>query len=174
MVADCRSLARFKVANIPPMPAGMGRVEVRFSVDADGILSVNATEQTTQTMSSVTVKPSHGLTDEEIENMLLDSVEHGEDDMQKRLLAEAQVDARRMLLDAHKQLREYGHLLSEPERTALVDEVTTLEKLAMAASSHSDLREALTKLDAAAQPFVERIMNHSIAKAAVGHTVEEF
>ncbi len=174
LVADCRSLARFKVADIPPMPAGMGRVEVRFAVDADGILSVSATEQTTGNMASVTVKPTHGLSDEEIENMLLDSIEHGEEDMQKRLLAEAQIDARRILLDAHKQLTTQGDLLDTAEKTALVDKMQSLEKLATSSSDAQLLKEAVAALDEAAKPFVERIMNRAIASAAVGHGVEDF
>jgi molecular chaperone HscA len=174
LVADCRSLARFKVANIPPMPAGMGRVEVRFAVDADGILSVSATEQTTGNMASVTVKPTHGLSDEEIENMLLDSIEHGEEDMQKRLLAEAQLDARRILIDAHKQLTTQGDLLDAAEKTELVDHIQRLEKLATSSSDAQQLKDAVTALDEAAKPFVERIMNRAIASAAVGHGVEDF
>src|SRR6185312_8272903 len=93
MVQDCRSLARFRLSGIPALPAGMGRVEVKFSVDADGILSVSAKEETTGVEQTITVKPTHGLSEEEIEQMLLDSIEHAEDDIQARLLREQQVEA---------------------------------------------------------------------------------
>ena len=102
LVDDCRSLARFRLSGIPPMPAGMARVEVRFQVDADGILSVSAKEQSTGVEQTITVKPTHGLTDEEIEQMLLDSIEHAEDDIQVRQLREQQVEAER---DPHRRAR---------------------------------------------------------------------
>ncbi len=174
LVADCRSLARFRLAGIPPMAAGMGRVEVRFAVDADGILSVSAKELTTGVVSSVTVKPTHGLTDEEIEQMLLDSIDHGEEDMARRLLAEQQVEAQRMLLDGHKQLQQNGDLLSNEERGVFVTKLEALEALARTTKDHHLLKQAIVAMDDIAKPFVERIMNRAIATAAVGHRVEDF
>jgi len=174
MVQDCRSLARFRLSGIPPMPAGMGRVEVRFAVDADGILAVTATEQATGVAQHVTVKPSHGLTDEEVEQMLLDSIDHAEEDIEKRLLVEQQVEARRVLIDAHKQLEQNGDLLSAQERADFVERVQALEKLAMTTTSHHELKAAIESLDSHARPFVERIMNRAISTAAVGHRMEEF
>jgi len=112
---------RFRLTGIPELPAGMGRVEVRFQVDADGILSVSAKEQSTGLSQAITVKPTHGLSDEEIEQMLLDSIDHAEDDMQRRQLAEQQVEAKQILVNAHKQLIENGDLLSEDEKRAFVD-----------------------------------------------------
>lgn len=174
LVADCRSLARFRLTGIPPMPAGMGRVEVRFAIDADGLLSVSAKEQTTGTISSITVKPTHGLTDEEVEQMLLDSIEHGETDIQQRLLVEQRVDAQRVLIDAHKQLVQNGDLLTPAEKTAFVAQVEALESLASTTGDHLALKAAITALDEAARPFVERIMNRAITTAAVGRRVEDF
>jgi len=174
LVQDSRSLARFRLSGIPSMPAGMGRVQVTFSIDADGILSVKAKEQTTGVEQAITVKPTHGLTDEEVEQMLLDSIEHGEDDMQRRQLAEQQVEATRVLADARKQLRENGDLLDPEERQRFELGVEALEALAQSTTDHASLKNAIHELDEQARPFVERIMNRAISKAAVGHTIESF
>jgi molecular chaperone HscA len=147
---------------------------VTFRVDADGILSVAAKELSTGVEQQVTVKPSHGLTDEEIEQMLLDSIDHAEDDLQRRLLVEQQVEARRMAMDAAKQLAQNGDLLEPAERTALAAALAGLEALAAATTDHAALKAAIQEVDAQAKPFVERIMNRAIATAAVGHRMEDF
>ena len=152
----------------------MGRVEVKFQVDADGILSVTAKEQTSGVTQHVSVKPTHGLTDEEIEEMLLASIDHAEDDMERRLLTEQKVEAARMVLDAEKQLRENGDLLSDDERRAFSTQLTELKQLSDTATDHSTLKAALTALDEHSRPFVERIMNRAISKAVAGHSVEEY
>jgi molecular chaperone HscA len=174
LVEDCRSLARFKLSGIPAMPAGMGRVEVKFQVDADGILSVSAKEQTTGAAQQITVKPTHGLTDEEIEQMLLDSIEHAEDDVQKRLLREQQIEAERILTDAEKQLAAHGDLLSAEERRALDAAMEKVAELAKATRDSHTLKEAILALDEVSKPFVERVMNRAITQAVAGHSVEEF
>ncbi len=173
LVADCRSLARFRLSGIPAMPAGMGRVEVKFQVDADGILSVSALEQTTGVSQQITVKPSHGLTDEEIEQMLLDSIEHAEGDMQARLLAEQRVEAERILLDARKQLAEFPDLIPADERAALEAGMAKVEALAKQ-EDHAALKDAIHALDEASKPFVERVMNRAINTAVAGHRMEEY
>ena len=174
LVDDCRSLARFRLSGIPALPAGMGRVEVRFAVDADGILAVSAKEQTTGAVQQITVKPSHGLTDEEIEQMLLDSIDHAEDDIQKRQLREQQVAAKQILVNAHKQLLENGDLLTVDEKRTFIDAIEALEKLAAATTDHLELQAAIQSLDEQSKPFVERIMNRAIQRAAVGHRIEEY
>ncbi len=174
LVADNRSLARFRLSGIPPMAAGMGRVQVTFRVDADGILSVAAKEETTGITQQITVKPTHGLTDEEIEQMLLDSIDHAEDDMQRRLLAEQRVEAERLLIDGAKQLFENGDLLSREERAALEKEFVRLERLRKLETNHEALKAAITEIDTLARPFVERIMDRAIGQAAVGQRVEDF
>jgi molecular chaperone HscA len=174
LVDDCRSLARFRLTGIPEMPAGMGRVEVRFQIDADGILSVSAKEQTTGVSQAITVKPTHGLSDEEIEQMLLDSIDHAEDDMQRRQLREQQVEAKQILVNAHKQLLENGDLLNDDEKRAFIDGVEVLEKIAATEGDHLELKAAIQTLDEQSKPFVERIMNRSIQRAAVGHRIEEY
>ena len=174
LVQDSRSLARFRLSGIPPMPAGMGRVQVTFSIDADGILSVKAKEQTTGVEQAITVKPSHGLSDEEVEQMLLDSIENGEADIQRRLLVEQQVEATRVLVDARKQLTQNGDLLSAEERKRFELGVEALDALTKSTTDHATLKNAIHELDEQAKPFVERIMNRAIAKAAVGHSIQSF
>ncbi len=174
LVSDCRSLARFKLTGLPAGPAGMARVEVKFAIDADGILTVSAKDQTTGAEQKVTVKPTHGLTDEEIEQMLLDSIENAETDMQNRLLVEQQVEAKRVLIDARKQLELNGDLLGDDERSLFRSSVEALQTLSAQATEHQALKDAIAALDELAKPFVERIMNRAIAAAAVGHRVEDF
>ncbi|MFL5350335.1 MAG: Fe-S protein assembly chaperone HscA [Hyalangium sp.] len=172
-VEDCRSLARFKLSGIPPLPAGIARVEVRFQVDADGILSVTAKEQSTGVTQSITVKPSHGLTDEEIERMLLDSIDHAEEDIQLRQLREQRVEAERVLMDAAKQLGEHGALLQDGERAAIESALERVRQLAQGEDSHA-LKEAIHALDELSRPFVERVMNQAIRQVVAGHSVEEY
>ncbi len=173
LVQDCRSLARFTLSGIPPMPAGMGRVEVRFEVDANGILSVSAKEQETGAEQKITVKPSHGLTDEQIEQMLLDSIENAEEDIQKRQLREQQVDAERVLADLRRQLQENGNLLDAAERAQVEAVAADLEAKAKA-TDHMAIKNAIVALDEVTRPFAERIMNKAIRGALEGHSVDEF
>ncbi|WP_224246412.1 Fe-S protein assembly chaperone HscA [Hyalangium gracile] len=172
-VEDCRSLARFRLSGIPAMPAGMARVEVRFQVDADGILSVTAQEQSTGVTQSITVKPSHGLTDEEIERMLLDSIDHAEEDIQLRQVREQRVEAERVLTDAAKQLGEHGALLQDGERAAIEAAMERVRELAKGEDSHA-LKQAIHALDEVSRPFVERVMNQAIRQVVAGHSVEEY
>jgi molecular chaperone HscA len=171
LVADCRSLARFRLSGLPPLAAGMTRVEVRFEVNADGLLQVSAREQATGAVQTVTVKPTHGLTDEQVEQMLLDSIEHAEEDMRARQLAEQRVEAERILADAAKQLRENGDLLEPSERSALEAAMADVSRLASAADADA-LREAIRALDELAKPFIERVMNRAMTRALAGQSVE--
>jgi len=172
LVADCRSLARFRLSGLPPLAAGMTRVEVRFEVNADGLLAVSAREQATGAVQSMTVKPTHGLTDEEVEQMLLDSIEHAEADMHARQLAEQRVEAQRMLADAAKQLRENGDLLEARERSGLEAAMADVKRLSEEADADT-LREAIHALDERAKPFIELVMNRAMTRALVGHSVEQ-
>ena len=173
LVEDNRSLARFTLSGIPPLAAGMARVEVRFQVDADGILSVSAKEQSTGVSQSITVKPSHGLTDEEIEQMLLDSIDHAEDDIQARQVREQRVDAERVLAEADRQLREHGSLLQDGERAAIDAAIAQVQAL-MKGDDHLKLKEAVHALDEASRPFIERVMNQAITQVVAGHSVEDY
>jgi molecular chaperone HscA len=172
LVADCRSLARFRLAGLPPLAAGMTRVEVRFEVNADGLLSVSAREQATGAEQTISVKPTHGLTDEQVEQMLLDSIEHAEEDMHARQLAEQRVEAQRILADASKQLRENGDLLKESERSGLEATMTLVQRLAEEEDADA-LREAIHALDENAKPFIELVMNRAMTRALAGQSVEQ-
>jgi len=146
---------------------------VRFQVDADGILSVAAKEQSSGVTQSITVKPSHGLTDEEVERMLLDSIDHAEDDIQTRLLREQRVEAERVLMDATKQLGEHPALLQPEERAAIDAAMEKVRALAQGQDHHA-LKEAIHALDEVSRPFVERVMNQAIRQVVAGHSVEEY
>jgi len=171
LVADCRSLARFTLRGIPPMTAGAARIRVTFTVDADGLLSVAAREQTSGAEARVTVKPSYGLSDDQIATMLRDSFATAQQDMQARALVEARVDADRMLLATRSALDADGALLSAPEREAIEALMAALD----AARTGSDAAaiEAATKaLADGTEAFAAQRMNQGIARALSGRKVE--
>jgi molecular chaperone HscA len=173
LVSDCRSLGRFALHEIPAMVAGAARIRVTFQVDADGLLSVTAREETTGVESGIEVKPSYGLTDNEIESMLRDSIEHAEDDVAARMLREQQVEAERVLEALEAAFEEDGDLLSADERKAIELVANKLTEL----SKGSDVRaikDGIAELDQAATEFVARRMDGNIKKALAGHNVDEF
>lgn len=173
LVSDCRSLGRFALHEIPPMVAGAARIRVTFQVDADGLLSVTAREETTGVESGIEVKPSYGLTDTEIETMLRDSIEHAEDDVAARMLREQQVEAERVLEALEAALSDDGDLLNADERKAIDLVAVKLAEL----SKGNDLRaikDTIAELDKAATEFVARRMDGNIKKALAGHNVDEF
>ncbi|HEX4384256.1 MAG TPA: Fe-S protein assembly chaperone HscA [Myxococcales bacterium] len=173
LVADCRSLAKFTLSGIPPLPAGLARVKVIFQVDADGILSVTAREELTGVSQTITVKPSHGLTDEEIERMLLASIENAEADVQARLLIDNRVEAERILKATHGQLDNNGDLLTAGERGQIEASMNGL-RLAMKETDHHRIHELIEKLDHVSADFAKRIMDRGIDRALKGHSVGEF
>ena len=170
LVDDCRSLARFKLAGVPPMPAGMARLEVTFLVDADGILRVSAREETTGLESSVSVKPTYGLTDEEVERMLFDSFAHAEDDVQTRQLAEQRVEADRILQAAQAAMAATPDLLTDEDR-ARIDAAVNVLSAAKAGTDHGAIRRAVEGLDAASKDFAARRMNRALEQGLRGRTV---
>ncbi len=174
LVADCRSLARFELRGIPPMVAGAARIRVTFSVDADGLLSVEAREQSSGVNASVEVKPSYGLSDGEIESMLRDSMAHAQEDMEARRLREQQVEARRVIEALEAALEEDGaRLLSTPERARVTTALDALKGLARA-GDHLAIKRGVEALEQACEFYVERRMNDSVSRAMAGHRVEEF
>jgi molecular chaperone HscA len=172
MVADCRSLARFELHGIPPMAAGAARIRVTFAVDADGLLTVSADEKTTGIAQRIEVKPSYGLSHEDMADMLYDSLEHAEEDMTRRLLTEARVEARRTLLALDSALARDGDLLSEAERLELDQARSRLEE-----AGNGDDRDAINAaaeaLETLSKPFAERRMDRGIREALSGVAVSD-
>jgi molecular chaperone HscA len=171
-VDACRSLARFVLGGIPPMIAGAGRVEISFAVDADGLLTVTARELTTGKQTRVEVKPTYGLTDEEVETMLIDSYEHAEEDLAERNLRSERVEAERILAATRRAMVDDAALLTDDVRAATDEAMAKLE-LAMAGDHHLAIRKAIEALDHASKPFAQERMNRAVAAAAVGRDVDE-
>jgi molecular chaperone HscA len=172
MVAECRSLARFKLGGIPPMPAGLARLEVTFLVDADGLLRVTAREETTGQEASIQVKPSYGLSDEEVERMLLDSFAHAEEDVKARLLTEQRVEADRIAAAARAAMADTPELLTDGDRQAIGAAMDELGR-ARAGTDHGAIRAAVERLDAASKDFAARRMNRALEQGLRGRGVAE-
>jgi molecular chaperone HscA len=172
LVQDCRSLARFELRGIPPMVAGAARIRVTFTVDADGLLSVSAKEQMSGVEARIDVKPSYGLTDEQIATMLQESFTTAEQDMKARALAEAQVDAERMLLATQTALDVDGGLLSAQERAHIDELMEQLRKVAGASHDAGAIEAATQALAKGTEAFAAERMNHSIQQALAGKNVE--
>jgi molecular chaperone HscA len=171
-VEHCRSLARFELRGIPPMAAGAARIRVSFAVDADGLLQVSAREQTTGVEAAVSVKPSYGLSDEQIARMLQESFATAEPDMQDRALREARVEAERMLLATASALNKDGDLLSPTERQA-VDALMQRLREAAAGDDHHAIEAATKALAEGTEAFAAERMNRSIREALSGRKLEE-
>jgi molecular chaperone HscA len=167
---ECRSLARFTLKGIPPMPAGMARLQVTFLVDADGILHVTAREETTGKEAAVEVKPSYGLTDEQVEKMLLDSFAHAEEDVKTRLLTEQRVEADRIAAATRAAVADTPELLVDGEREA-IDAALSALSAARAGTDHLAIRDAVEALDHASHPFATRRMNRAMEMGLRGRTV---
>jgi molecular chaperone HscA len=170
-VADCRSLARFELRGIPPMAAGAARVKVTFQVDADGLLSVSAREQTSGLEAAIVVKPSYGLADAEISRMLEDSVAHAADDMAARALAEAQVEADQLVMVTHAALAADGVLLSPAERRTIDGALADMLRLRAGADAKA-LVAATDALNRATGDFAARRMDRGVARALTGRSVD--
>jgi molecular chaperone HscA len=173
LAADCRSLARFKLTGIPPMPAGMARLEVTFHVDENNLLSVTAQELTTGISQKVEVKPSYGLTDEQVEQMLIDALDYGEQDFEARRLADARVEAGRIVLATEKGLASDADLLSESERELIEHELGALRHAIESATSASVIQNRIDALDEATHAWAGKRMNRAIAAALAGRNVAE-
>ncbi|MBI5477208.1 MAG: Fe-S protein assembly chaperone HscA [Deltaproteobacteria bacterium] len=172
LVAECRSLARFKLGGLPPLPAGMARAEITFLVDADGILRVSAREELSGQEAAIEVKPTYGLTDAEIERMLLDSFEHAEADVRARLLIGERIEADRILQATRQALAVDAALLAPGERDRIESAMAALLK-ARAGEDHTAIHEAVQALDQAGREFAGRRMNRSVAAAMTGRSIDE-
>ncbi|STO55501.1 chaperone protein HscA [Canicola haemoglobinophilus] len=172
MADDCRSLARFTLRGIPAMAAGAAHIRVTYQVDADGLLSVTAMEKSTGVQSSIQVKPSYGLTDDEIANMLKASMENAKEDIQARLLAEQRVDAARVIESVHSALQQDEDLLNDEELSAVKNALVSLQKLVQEEDSLA-IKQGIKDLDQATQEFASRRMDKSIRRALSGQHIED-
>ena len=173
LVSDCRSLARFELKGIPPMAAGAARVRITFQVDADGLLSVNAKESTTGAEASVTVKPSYGLADADIERMLRDSFEHAKEDVHARALAENRVEGERLIEATRAAMAQDGALLSAEERQAIQAVIDVLQAK-LKGTDHRAIKQATEALNRATDEFAARRMDEGIKRALAGRKIGSF
>ncbi|HVJ40565.1 MAG TPA: Fe-S protein assembly chaperone HscA [Dongiaceae bacterium] len=171
-VDACRSLARFELKGIPPMVAGAARILVKYAVDADGLVTVSAEERLTGAKAEIAVKPSYGLTEEEMANMLRDSLTHARDDMERRLLIEARVEAERVLLALAAALKADGVLLDETERGA-IDAAIAQVRQAMSSEDRDRIAATVDILDQATHGFAQKRMDRAVSQALTGHSLDE-
>jgi molecular chaperone HscA len=174
LVSECRSLAKFELRGIPPMVAGAARVRVTYQVDADGLLTVSAREMNSGVMAEITVKPSYGLTDEQIAQMLVDGNANAGADMRARAWREVAVEAQRMIEALNSAFAEDGELLDESERTVLQQYMGTVATLVARDEDMpiADLRTAFDTLATASEEFAARRMNKAIGKALAGQSID--
>src|SRR5581483_3362352 len=172
LASDCRSLARFELRGIPPMPAGAARIKVTFQVDADGLLAVSAREATTGAEASVAVKPSYGLTDEQVTRMLRDSIEHADEDVHRRQLLERRVEGERMAAAMRAALKEDPDLVEAAERPGIDAALAALED-AIAGTDAQLIKLAIERANRATEPFAARRMDRSIRRALAGKSIAD-
>ncbi len=178
LVADCRSLARFRLRGIPPMPAGMPRIEVRFQIDANGILSVGARELRTSVEQTVEVKPSYGLTEQEVERMLIESFEHAETDIEARLLIEARNEAESVVHATEKALRrpDFEQVAAEtfePGERERIESALAEAKHAIGGADRDRIHQSTEALNQATRHLAEVVMNRSVREALAGKNVKD-
>ncbi len=172
MAEQCRSLARFELHAIPPMAAGAARIRVTFAVDADGLLTVGAAEQTTGIEQQVAVKPSYGLSEDEMATMLYESMAHASDDMVRRLLAEARVEARRVSLAVASAIEADGELLADGEREEIAATMAALDA-AIAGEDRDAIGAVVEDLEKVTRAFAERRMDRGIRAALQGRDIDD-
>ena len=175
LVADCRSLAKFELRGFPPQVAGSARIRVAFQVDADGLLSVTANEETSGVEAHVEVKPSYGLNDSEIETMLRDSMDYATDDMLARSLREQQVEADRVIEALDSAMAEDAEdMLEADERNAILSTREALLQVRQSAGVAQEIKQAIKAVEQASAGYVAKRMNASVQKTMAGHKIEEF
>jgi len=172
LVSDCRSLARFELRGIPPMVAGAARIEVTFQVDADGMLSVTAREESTGVQASIAVKPSYGLSDDEVAEMLADGMRSAEADMKARALREQQVEARRLREAVEAALAVDADLLSADELSKIQKELSRLSELSQCGDSEA-IRRQIETVSTETDEFAARRMDRNIRAALRGRNLDE-
>jgi molecular chaperone HscA len=170
LVKDNRKLAEFNLTGIPGMPAGIQKVEVSFLVNADGILVVTAKELRSGVQQSIEVKPQYGLTDEEVEKMLMDSLHHAKDDMQQRALVEAQSEARILISTTRNFIEKNLGFLSETELQQTNEALEMLEKQ-IQGGNKDEIHQAIEALNDISRPYAERMMDEAISTAMKGKKI---
>ena len=172
LAKDCRSLARFELRGIPPMAAGLARVQVTFALDADGLLKVSAEELSTGIRQEVQVKPSHGLSDEDIEEMLMEAIDNAEDDVARRLVLDARIEAERIAHEARKRLDDHGFLLEAGEREKIEKALARVDE-ALTTDDFKKILAAKNWLTAVSNKLAERVMTYEIERAVKGKSADE-
>ena len=172
MANDNRSLARFVLGDIPPMTAGAARIDVSFTIDADGLLTVHAQEQSTGHQQRIEVKPSYGLSEQEMVSMLRQSVEHGKEDMLKRLLLQERVEGQRLLDGVNSALQQAGHLCEAAERK-IIDKAISVLARAVQRDTKEDITRAMEELEKATEPFAQRRMEDAMRSALKGRSTQD-
>lgn len=172
-VNECRSLAKFSLKGIPPMTAGAARIRITFAMDADGLLTVSAKEQTTGVHSEIDVTPSYGLSDEQVADMLISSMNSAETDVDFRRLKEQQVEAERVLDAIRSAIAEDGHLIDESEAQQIVPAIQHVEH-SIQGTDADMIKQAIIELEKAADSFIEKRMNAAVMKVMQGQSVTDF
>lgn len=172
LVTDCRSLARFELRGIPPMVAGAARIRVTFQVDADGLLAVTAREQTSGVEARIAVKPSYGLSDDEVANMLKDSLNHSKDDALRRALKEAQVEAQRLIEAVQSAMRSDRDLLTDDQYAVIETAAARLQAVALG-EDRRQIAQAMNDLEAETREFAARRMDKTIRQAMTGKRIDD-
>ncbi|MDR0379838.1 MAG: Fe-S protein assembly chaperone HscA [Candidatus Accumulibacter sp.] len=172
LVSDCRSLSRFELRGIPPMVAGAARIRVTFQVDADGLLTVTAREQRSGVEARIVVKPSYGLSDDEVATMLKDSLAHSKDDALRRALKETQVEAQRLIEAVRSAIRSDRDLLTDDRHEAIETAIVRLQAAALS-EDRRQLTQAMNELEAQTREFAARRMDRSIRQAMAGKRIED-
>jgi molecular chaperone DnaK (HSP70) len=168
LVKDCRSLARFDLKDIDPMPAGMARIEVRFLIDANGILNVTARDQRTGKEHSVDVKPSYGLTDEQVEKMIQESIEKAEQDFAERQVREFRVEADTILTAVEKARRHDAYFELSDEERAAIDKAVNELLLVYHADDHNLIAQKIEQLNQVTSKLAENMVNTAVRGALKG------
>jgi molecular chaperone DnaK len=172
LAKDCRSLGKFRLSGIPPMPAQLAQVDVTFLVDANGLLTVTAREQRSGKEARVTVQPSHGLTDAEVENLVLESIEHARTDFTARRFIELKNKTDTTIRHTEKAMTEAGAILTEDQRQR-IDRALTGARNTMQGTDVDRLQEAADELGAATLPLAELIMNRVVNKTLQDKHMDE-
>jgi molecular chaperone HscA len=171
LIKENRKLAEFELKGIPSMPAGFPKVDINFLLNADGILKIQAMELRSGVKQEVEVKPTYGITDDQVEQMLMDSITHAKEDVSQRMLIEARVEGEQMVKTVESFLRKNGNFLSEDELDKTNSYTNTLKEV-LAGGDKDKIHAAIDALNEFTRPFAERLMDHAISVAMKGKSID--